>query len=280
MELWKVVRFLKHFAPLQLAESWDNVGLLLEPSKCVVKKILLTNDLTESVFREALEYNANLIISYHPPIFSPMKTLTQSKWKDRIVIGCLENRIALYSPHTTWDNVQGGVGDWLTQAFKNQKATVSYIKPPAVDVSSIPDFHGEAGLGRHVSLDTAIPLEKAVETVKAHLGLKHVRVAYPFEGVDGDHCVKDIAFCAGSGASIVKLADYSKIDLVVTGEMSHHETLDAVSQGCAVILGEHSNTERGYLHSFKGILESQLFEPDLAMEAKVSQADKDPLLVV
>lgn len=82
-----------------------------------VKKVMLTNDLTEAVYREACDWNANLIISYHPPIFAPMKKLVQSNWKDRIITGCIENRIAIYSPHTSYDALAGGVNDWLLQAF-------------------------------------------------------------------------------------------------------------------------------------------------------------------
>lgn len=79
--------------------------------------VMLTNDLTEAVYREACDWNANLIISYHPPIFAPMKKLVQSNWKDRIITGCIENRIAIYSPHTSYDALAGGVNDWLLQAF-------------------------------------------------------------------------------------------------------------------------------------------------------------------
>lgn len=92
---------LEKFGPLKYAEKWDNVGLLIEPSTdIVVKKILLTNDLTEKVIFEAIDKNANMIISYHPPIFAGLKRITMSSWKERIVVQCLENKIALYSPHT------------------------------------------------------------------------------------------------------------------------------------------------------------------------------------
>ena len=110
MELKSFVQKLETFASPSLAESWDNVGLLLEPSELlVVKKILLTNDLTENVMEEAARKSVNLILSYHPPLFKPIKKITQSHWKDRIVIKCLENRIAVYSPHTSFDAVQGSI---------------------------------------------------------------------------------------------------------------------------------------------------------------------------
>lgn len=69
-------------APLSLAESWDNVGLLVEPTRLKnIRKILVTNDLTEPVMQEAISSSVNLIYSYHPPIFAPLKRVTASNWK-------------------------------------------------------------------------------------------------------------------------------------------------------------------------------------------------------
>lgn len=80
--LKSVIDKLVSFAPPSLAESWDNVGLLVEPVNDVpISHILLTNDLTEDVMDEALSVKANLIISYHPPIFAPLKRITNSSWK-------------------------------------------------------------------------------------------------------------------------------------------------------------------------------------------------------
>lgn len=80
----EVVRRLEEFAPLWLAEPWDNVGLLVETfqsSTQPVKEVLLTNDLTEDVAAEALLMGVQLIISYHPPLFRPIKTITNDQWK-------------------------------------------------------------------------------------------------------------------------------------------------------------------------------------------------------
>ena len=82
MNLKEIVKKLETFAPLHLAGSWDNVGLLIEPSgEKIVKKIFLTNDLTEPVMEESIKVNTDMIFSYHPPIFRPLKRLTSSSWK-------------------------------------------------------------------------------------------------------------------------------------------------------------------------------------------------------
>lgn len=84
MTLNQIVKRLEAWAPRGLAESWDNVGLLVEPvttKNKAVEKIMLTNDLTEAVLDECLSERADLIVSYHPPIFAPIKRLTTADWK-------------------------------------------------------------------------------------------------------------------------------------------------------------------------------------------------------
>ena len=118
MDLKLLVKRLEEYASLNLAYESDNVGLLVEPSEPLqVKRVLVTNDLTEPVLEEAIKRDVQLIISYHPAIYVPLKRLTQSEWKQRSIVKCIERRIAVYSPHTSWDSVDGGINDWLIQAF-------------------------------------------------------------------------------------------------------------------------------------------------------------------
>jgi putative NIF3 family GTP cyclohydrolase 1 type 2 len=82
MDLKEVVKRLEHVAPTSLAGSWDNVGLLIQPSgDKLVNKLILTNDLTEPVMDECLSANVDMIVSYHPPIFQGLKRLTTKSWK-------------------------------------------------------------------------------------------------------------------------------------------------------------------------------------------------------
>ena len=118
MDLTSVVKSLDSLASPKLAESWDNVGLLVEPSSPhPVKNVLLTNDLTQPVVDEAKRLACDMVISYHPPIFRPLKRLRQTDVKEKIIVQCVENRIAVYSPHTSFDAVENGVNDWLLDAF-------------------------------------------------------------------------------------------------------------------------------------------------------------------
>ncbi|XP_013385198.1 NIF3-like protein 1 isoform X2 [Lingula anatina] len=346
MDLVDLVRKLHHLAPLALAEDWDNVGLLVEPSAPhKVTDVLLTIDLTEEVLAEALEKKVNFILAYHPPIFVPLKKLTQSSVKERIIVKCIENRIAVYSPHTCVDAMEGGVNDWLVEAFgKTERSdpispslapswpTVGSYRvdtrvpanvihefvtrvqnTPEVEItdsaglnSSGPDLRlqlncGEKslsnliellhkyhaykeftevialvkppmpgfGMGRISKLSSPVTLDDAVTRVKQHLNLERVNLAIG-AGCSLKSDIKTVAVCAGSGSGI--LQDI-KADLYFTGELTHHQVLDAQSKGRSVILCGHTNTERGYLTHLKEKM-------DIMVEGKVnvllSQTDTDP----
>ncbi|XP_015910830.2 NIF3-like protein 1 [Parasteatoda tepidariorum] len=118
MDIKSVIKIIESNLPPELAEKWDKTGLLIKPDDNIeVSSIFFTIDLTEKVLDEAVSQRANMIIAYHPPIFSPLPKLVSDNWKDRIVMKCIKNSIAVYSPHTVCDIVDGGVNDWLLKCF-------------------------------------------------------------------------------------------------------------------------------------------------------------------
>lgn len=258
-----VVEKLNDFAPENLAEKWDNVGLLIEPfTKRNINKILLTNDLTENVMSEAMARSSDMIISYHPPIFAPLKRITQKSWKERIVSICLENKIALYSPHTCWDSVTNGVNDWLAASLPLASAQ------PVMENLSNPSI----GAGRLCVVQGEITLGAAVDRIKAYTKLKDLKLAVAVNR-NLESPIRTFAVCAGSGTSVLKGV---KADLYITGEMFHHDVLDANHQNVHVILLNHSNSERGYLPIFREILRSMLKDYQ-GIQIDISEQDADPL---
>jgi dinuclear metal center YbgI/SA1388 family protein len=113
MRLKAVIEALQTIAPEPLAEGWDQVGLHLGDPAQTVRRGLLCIDLAEAVLDEAIAAKANLIVAYHPPIFTPLERLTTANTKQRIILRAAEKRIAVYSPHTALDAATGGVNDWL-----------------------------------------------------------------------------------------------------------------------------------------------------------------------
>jgi len=104
-------------APARLAESWDNVGLLLGDRAAPCGRVLVAVDWTAAVMEEALALGVDAVVSYHPPIFEAMKRLASDDPRQRILLDAAQAGIALLSPHTALDAVKGGVNDWLAEGI-------------------------------------------------------------------------------------------------------------------------------------------------------------------
>jgi dinuclear metal center YbgI/SA1388 family protein len=265
MQLDAFTRLLETLAPLALAEEWDNVGLLVCPSEpAAVERVLFTVDLTWTVFEEAQRWGANAIVAYHPALFSAFKRVTPSDRTGRLLLGLIENRIAVYSPHTALDAVRGGVNDWLAQAFTvaRSRAILPRSTPADTDEASAP------GQGRLLQLAAPLTLMAALERIKSHLGLSHLRYATaPLAG----QLIHSVALCAGAGASVIQKVE---ADLYLTGEMRHHDVLSATQAGSHVILTEHSHSERGYLPV---LIERLRAAGATTPELRVAESDREPL---
>ncbi len=100
---------IEEFAPLSYQESWDNCGLLVGSPQQPVDKVLLTIDVTEAVVTEAIEHQAQMIVSHHPVILSGIKRLTGSDDAQRAINLAIKHDIAIYAAHTNMDVAPGGV---------------------------------------------------------------------------------------------------------------------------------------------------------------------------
>ena len=127
MKTHHLISAFESFAPTYLANEWDNVGLLVGTPGWSANKILLTIDLTEAVLEEAIKMKVDAIVSYHPPIFNPLKSVTDGSFKERVVLDAISNKIAIYSPHTALDVANGGVNDWIVAGIG--KGDVRALRP-------------------------------------------------------------------------------------------------------------------------------------------------------
>ena len=257
MKLSDLKEKLYHIAPLDLAENWDNTGILINPLKARdIKRIMLTIDLTEAVADEAITAETDLIISYHPILFRPVNRLSTDHAYDRTVMKLIQNNMAVYSPHTALDAVIGGVNDWLAEGVG--AGTISVLQP-------IPQSN--AGQGRLVKLESPSSIHELSQRIKTYLNLKNVRIASPTD----ERPIHTIALCAGAGTDAFKGVI---ADCFLTGEMSHHNILETTLNGSFVILCEHTNTERGFLPTFAKILAEALGK---GVDISISEIDSDPI---
>jgi dinuclear metal center YbgI/SA1388 family protein len=123
MRISDLIDALGAIAPLDLAESWDRVGLLAgDRTRALGGPVVLTIDLTEAVLDEAVAMKASAVVAYHPPIWEPLTKITDATPRQRIILRALEAGIAIYSPHTALDAVKGGITDWLCEGLSGASA--------------------------------------------------------------------------------------------------------------------------------------------------------------
>jgi dinuclear metal center YbgI/SA1388 family protein len=110
-----LVAFLERFAPLDLAEEWDNVGLLAGDRRRETNVVLTCLTLTPDVAREAIERRAGLIVTHHPVLFRPVKRLTADDAQGAMLLDLIAAGIAVYSPHTAYDSAPDGINEQLAR---------------------------------------------------------------------------------------------------------------------------------------------------------------------
>ena len=108
---------------LRQAEDFDNVGLLCGNPERDVSGVLVCHDALESVLDEAISKNCNVVVTFHPIIFSGLKSITGKNYVERAVLKAIENKIAIYAIHTAFDNDYFGVNYRICNelGLKNQK---------------------------------------------------------------------------------------------------------------------------------------------------------------
>ena len=104
-----IIPLLEEMAPLAYAEDFDNVGLLVGNIETETTGILVCHDALESVIDEAIAKNCNLIVCFHPILFSGLKKITGKNYVEKAVIKAIQNNIAIYAVHTALDNHPEGV---------------------------------------------------------------------------------------------------------------------------------------------------------------------------
>src|SRR5215472_7203997 len=110
-----VIDYLDQFAPHQLAADWDNIGLLFGERSTPVERMMTCLTVTPESAAEAIASGANLIVTHHPILFRGVKRLTDATPEGRMLLSLARAGIAVYSPHTAFDNTHGGINEQLAR---------------------------------------------------------------------------------------------------------------------------------------------------------------------
>lgn len=225
------------------ALGWDNVGLLAGRSDKEVKKIYIALDVTDDVVDAAVLAGADMIITHHPLLMSGISKVTDEHFIGKRLIKMIQNDISYYAMHTNYDVI--GMADLSGEKLGFEDAEVLEVTGESEDriegIGRIADFTGE------------ITLRQCCELVKGAFSLENVKV---FGNLDAK--VKRIAICPGSGKSVIKTALSKGADVLVTGDIGHHDGIDAVAQNLAIIDAGHYGLEHIFIKDMEEYLKKHL----------------------
>lgn len=234
-----IIKVMEGFAPTTLAEGFDNVGLMVGDERMEVNGVLLTLDVTSEVVREAVERGVNMIVSHHPLIFSPLKSIIGRNDIERAVILAIQNGVAIYSAHTNADSTIGGVS--YTLAEKLVVNNLNVISPKDGE-------DGAVGLGVYGELDREYDMVEYLTKVKEVLGLKSLRYSDIHK-----QTVRSVALCGGSGASFIGKVKNLGVDLYLTGDIKYHDYFSTENELTIADIG-HFESEICILDTFYEVL--------------------------
>ena len=239
----EIVQVIEAAYPREAALNFDNVGLLAGRAEKEVKRVYIALDATDAVIDRAVEAGADMLITHHPLIFSPLKKVTDEDFVSRRVVKLIQNDISYYAMHTNYDVL--GMAELAEKILGIRDSEV-------LDITMEKDGKPE-GIGRIGELEKPMTLEECCVYVKHKLNLGSLKV---FGDMQAE--VSRLAISPGSGKTSIAAAIAKGADVLVTGDIGHHDGLDAVEQGLAVIDAGHYGTEYIFIDDMRRFLEDKL----------------------
>ncbi|MBR3306765.1 MAG: Nif3-like dinuclear metal center hexameric protein [Lachnospiraceae bacterium] len=255
MILNELIEELEQLSPPSFAEAWDNSGLMCGRRDKEIEQVLLTVDVTDDVVEEAVISGTDVIISHHPLIFPSVSHISSDDITGRKLLKLIGADVACYSMHTNFDVM--GMGDEAADRLGLLDREVLCV--------TYEDSISKEGIGRTGRLPRELSLKDCADLVKEAFLIDSVRIYG-----DPDRRIRRAAVVPGSGKSMIKDALKAGMQLLITGDIGHHDGLDAVAAGLCVIDAGHYGIEKIFVSYMRDFLKRQL--PQLRVTA-ASQGD-------
>jgi dinuclear metal center YbgI/SA1388 family protein len=254
--------FLETFAPLRLAEEWDNVGLLVGDAESPVQRIMTCLTLTTKTVEEALREQADVVIAHHPLPFKPLKRLTTATTAGRLLLQLIRGKVSVYSPHTAFDSAADGINQHL--AIMLRLTNIEPLIPGKNDPEGL-------GTGRVGHLIAPTTLGQFVQHAKQVLRVSQVQVVGAPQ-----RTVLRVGVGCGSAGSMLEAARTAECDVFLTGETNLHTCYEAEASNIGLIAAGHFATERFHLDYLADILRRQF----PALHVWSSRDEQEPMVIM
>jgi len=254
-----VNQFILEFAPPELAEDWDNVGLLVGDPDHEVNRVMTCLTITPESAAEAVGRRVDVIVSHHPLPFRPLKKLTTENTASRLLLSLIKAGVSVISPHTAYDSALEGINAQLANRFGLAEA-----RPL---IPCVP-FDSNLGAARIAIAPEGQTLATLIDRAKSEFQVSNVR----FVG-SRERSVQQVALCCGSGGSFLESAIQAGCDALITGEATFHTCLEAKANNIALLLLGHHTSERFAVEHLAGVLTKRFQDLDVW----ASEDEVDPL---
>ena len=243
-----IVDILDKQSPPEYALDWDNVGLLVGRGAKEVSRLLLCLDVTRDVCEYAVEQGFDMIVSHHPMIFKNVKKVNDASVLGDKILMLAEAGICCYAMHTNFDT-KGGMGREAARilGLKNIEVLEETLNGEGI---------GEVGISEQV-----LSLYDYAQLVKEKFGLNNV-IMYG----DKETKLEKIAISPGSGKSVIGEAISKHADCLITGDIGHHDGIDAVEAGLTIIDASHYGIEKIFMNYMYNYLRDYM--PEVYMEIR------------
>lgn len=258
----EVMQHLEKLSPVQFAESWDNVGLLVGRKGQEIHKIMVSLDASRAVVEEAKRQKVDMLVTHHPMIFKPVNRVTEDTVTGERILTLTENHIAYYAMHTNFD-IKGGMAELAAKKL-------SLLQCEVLEPTTETQNNGECvteGIGRVGMLEEPMTLQECGAWIKEVFQLPMVMLYG-----DGNKPVHRVAISPGSGKSLIESAHKGNADVLITGDIGHHEGLDASDMGLGIIDATHYGLE----HIFIEFITAYLQEYVMSIGENVEIIPYDP----
>ena len=240
MKLGEITGWIEKIAPLDLQESYDNSGLIIGSSDIDIKSVVVCLDVDKAALDFAQENHVDLIISHHPCVFREIKVFNPHTIEGIVLFTAIADNIAVYSAHTNFDSVQGGMGDLLCRELGLEQ--ISVLKQNI--------FHPEHGIGRVGSYELPVSFDAFLEILKNRLGIRSFR-----EVGDRPEIVGKVAVLNGSfDRSLLRDIVNFRPDVLLTGDLKYHDALEIRHEGIYALDAGHYKTEIIFVRAFSEML--------------------------
>ncbi len=251
MRLREILDALEGVAPVRYAFSFDRVGLQVGDPEVEVSRAVVSLDRSRAAVAHAREIGAQLLLSHHPLLFSPLREVLATDHVGRTVLDLATGGIAFVAAHTNWDSARGGVNDELAKRL---------------GVSDLIDFgqssNGEQPSGR---LGTVEPTSLAAFAASVEGALSTRSWAWG----DPKGPIRRVAVVGGAADGEWQAAQRADADVLVTGEVKQHIALEAAESGFALLAAGHYATEQPGVEALRDRMaivcpsvDWRLFNPD------------------